>query len=99
VILDPDLAAHGYQLWTAAVGTIVDAQARGKDEAVLVIHQFHPLVPAQGTSREDLRDWPKALDEHQAAVEVFVAAPRGRRGVTHTRAFVRPATTLHVLVV
>jgi hypothetical protein len=45
-VLDAQLATHGYQLWTAAVGTIIEAQRLGLDEAVLVVHHLGP-VPSE----------------------------------------------------
>ena len=43
-ILDERLSRHGYQLWTAAIGTIIEAQQRGVDEAALVVQQFVPPI-------------------------------------------------------
>ena len=59
-ILAPDLAAHGYQLWTAAVGTLIEAAGHGAGLAVLIVHQFAPHPPGE-ISPGDERDWPTAL--------------------------------------
>jgi hypothetical protein len=55
--LDEDLASHGYQLWTATVGTVIEAQNRGVDEAIVVVHQFRQRDPAAPFPPEDKRTW------------------------------------------
>jgi hypothetical protein len=95
-VLDEGLAGHGYQLWTAAVGSILEAQARGLSEAVLVIHQFRPADPAVGYGEDDTRDWPSSLAENQAAVERFVRALESAGGRTFKTPFVSAGTRLTV---
>ena len=71
-ILDEPLSRHGYQLWTAAVGTIIEAQAREQDRAVLLVHQFVPRDLTGPTPPGDTRDWASALDANGAAIEAFI---------------------------
>jgi hypothetical protein len=73
-LLDADLSAHGYQLWTAAVGTIIETQKRNLPGAVFVVHQFLPrdLDAAAGTG--DRRDWATALNENADMFAAFAKA-------------------------
>jgi hypothetical protein len=96
VVLDEGLAGHGYQLWTAAVGSIVEAQARGLSEAVLLIHQFRPPDLMAGYDDDDTRDWPSSLAQNQAAVDRFVDALQITGGRTFETPFVRAGTRLAV---
>lgn len=93
-ILDAGLGRHGYQLWTAAVGTIIEAQERGQDRAVLVVHQFLPRDPAG-----DSRNWPAALASNAAAFDAFVADLAATGGISHRTEFVEPGTKLEVVKV
>jgi hypothetical protein len=93
-ILDPGLGRHGYQLWTAAVGTIIEAQERGKDRAVLVVHQFVPRDRAG-----DGRNWSAALAANAAALDAFVADLEVAGAVSHRTEFVKPGTALEVVKV
>lgn len=98
-VLDPTLAGHGYQLWTAAVGTIIEAQARGLDEAILVVHQFRPPDLATAARTGDTRDWEAALESNGAAFGTFARDVAGASGVSHHTEFVEPGTRLHVVKV
>jgi hypothetical protein len=98
-ILDARLSNHGYQLWTAAVGTIIEAQKRGKDEAVLVIHQLRPRVLSQGAFAGDPRNWSVALDTHKTLVGAFAADLAAAGGASHKTAFVKAGANLHVRMV
>jgi len=97
-VLDEDLGGHGYQLWTAAVGTIIEAQRRSVEDAVLIVQQFLPrsLEEARG---HDRRDWESALSSNAAQVEAFVGAIHEVGATAHQTAFVAPGTRLHVLKV
>lgn len=94
VIIDPGLGRHGYELWTAAVGTIIEAQERGQERAVLVVHQFLPRDRSG-----DGRNWPAALAANAAALDAFVAALRAAGGASHRTEFVKPGTRLDVVKV
>jgi len=96
-IVDDRLSQHGYQLWTAAVGTIIEAQARGQDRAVLVVHQFVPGDPAAARLAGDARDWPTALAANGEAADGFVAEFHAAGATSHETEFVRSGTTLDVV--
>jgi hypothetical protein len=96
-ILDERLGRHGYQLWTAAVGTILEAQARGQDRAVLVVHQFVPSDAAAARLAGDARDWSSALASNAAAFDEFVEELRDVGATSHETEFVRSGTTLDVV--
>jgi hypothetical protein len=98
-VLDKELAGHGYQLWTAAVGSIVEAQSRGLSQAILVLHQLQPADVAGGYADDDARDWPRALQENQAAVERFRGALEDAGGHTFETRFVAAGTRLTVVKV
>ena len=71
-VLDADLASHGYQLWTATVGTLIEAAKHGAEVAILVVHQF-ALETSGERSGSDRRDWAKALSDNDYALASFVA--------------------------
>jgi hypothetical protein len=98
-ILDADLSTHGYQLWTAAVGTIIEAQRRDLPRAALVIHQFRPrdLDAAAGTG--DNRDWVTALIENADAFAAFAKALEATGATSLETQFVEGGTRLDVLKV
>lgn len=98
-VLDPDLGAHGYQLWTAAVGTIIEAQHRNLDRAVLVVHQFRPRDLDAARAGGDMRDWSAALSANRAAFDRFVSALASESSTTHDTPFVKAGTTLAVVKV
>ena len=98
-ILDPSLSGHGYQLWTAAVGTIIEAQRRGVDDAVLVVQQFVPREQATARSRGDNRNWSAALTANAAAFDALAAELEAGGSKSHKTDFVKSGTTLHVLKV
>lgn len=98
-ILDPDLAAHGYQLWTAAVGTIIEAQQREVDDVVLVVHQFVPRDPDAAKAGGDSRDWTAALAANQSSFDTFVSALATAGGRSHKTEFVSPGTELNMMKV
>ena len=72
-LLDARLSRHGYQLWTAAVGTVIEAQQRGVDDTVLVVQQFLPRNPLAAQQTGDKRDWSSALTANAAAFDAFAA--------------------------
>jgi hypothetical protein len=98
-VLDDRLARHGYQLWTAAVGTIIEAQQRGVDDAVLVVQQFTPSDLAATALVGDTRDWASALATNAAAFDDFAAELEASGAVSHETEFVRAGTTLRPLKV
>ena len=97
-ILAPDLAAHGYQLWTAAVGTLVEAQRAGAGDAVLIIHQFIPRDRGAGVTR-DTRDWAGALSANAKQFENFLSALGDPPVTSQETEVVAAGTRLHVLKV
>src|SRR5437868_1544096 len=72
-VLDEDLASHGYQLWTATVGTIIEAQARRLSEAVVIVQQFRPTSLDAPGLPDDTRNWNKALADNAEAFDSFKA--------------------------
>jgi hypothetical protein len=98
-VLDADLSAHGYQLWTAAVGTIIEAQKRDLPRALFIVHQFRPrdLDAAAGTG--DTRDWATALSQNADAFAVFGKALEASGATSLETEFVEPGTSLAVLKV
>ena len=50
-IIDDELAEHGYQLWTGAVGTVREAQARGLSDAALSHPPIRPRSAGPGYRR------------------------------------------------
>jgi hypothetical protein len=98
-VLDPELASHGYQLWTAAVGTIIEAQQRNVDYAILVVHQFRPRDLIGAARAGDRRDWASALASNAAAFDAFAGALADTGSQSHGTEFVKPGTTLHVIKV
>jgi hypothetical protein len=95
-LLDPGLGRHGYQLWTAAVGTLIEAQQRDVDHAVVVVQQFVPLDPAHAGDR---RDWAAALSANADAFSAFVADVSAAGSSSHGTDFVSPGTRLDVIKV
>jgi hypothetical protein len=98
-VLDEPLGHHGYQLWTAAVGTIIEAQARQQDRAVLVIHQFVPRDVTTTKATGDVRDWASAIAANASALEAFVADLRAAGATSFDTSFVRSGTALDVIKV
>jgi hypothetical protein len=98
-ILDERLSNHGYQLWTAAVGTIIEAQHRGQDRAVLVVHQFVPRDPSAVRLAGDTRDWSSALAANADAFDAFVADLHAAGATSHETPFVQAGTRLDVVKV
>jgi hypothetical protein len=97
-IIDTSLGAHGYQLWTAAVGTVIEAQQRGVDRAVLVIQRFRPrdlASPEVG----DTRDWASALDASTRALTAFMDDLVTSGSRSHETEFVKAGTGLSVIEV
>lgn len=95
---DPGSRAYSWypcDAWTAAVGTIIEAQNRDMDACALVIHQFRPAAPIP----DDKRDWLAVLAANQAQVEEFAAAVHAAGSVSFETGFVRPGTRLHVVTV
>ena len=98
-ILDENLSRHGYQLWTAAVGTVIEAQKRAMAEALLVVHQFVPHdISAVGVAG-DKRDWATALTANAEAFDAFATELHASGSKSHDTEFVQGGTTLHVVKV
>jgi hypothetical protein len=97
--LDAELSAHGYQLWTAAVGTIIEAQKRDLTRAVLVVHQFRPRDLDAAVGSGDRRDWATALSENADAFDAFAKALDASGSTSHETEFVEAGTTLDLLKV
>jgi hypothetical protein len=98
-LLDVELAGHGYQLWTAAVGTLIEAQRRGAATAVLVVHQFRPADAGAARLGGDNRDWDSALSANNAALSAFTDALKEAGGMSHATEFVEAGTRLYVMKV
>jgi hypothetical protein len=98
-ILDEGLSRHGYQLWTAAVGIIIEAQQRGVDDAVLVVQQFVPRDLKSGYRSADKRGWSSALAANTSAFDAFAAELEASGSVSHETDFVQSGTALHVVKV
>lgn len=98
-ILDEELSGHGYQLWTAAVGTIVEAQRHQVDQAVLVVHQFVPRDLDAAVEAGDRRDWRAALTVNAERFNRFTAAIEAAGSTSHQTEFVDAGTALHVIKV
>jgi uncharacterized protein DUF6946 len=92
----PELDRHGYQLWTAAVGTVIEAQERGAPEAILLIHQFAP--GSEALPAGDTRTWDRKLSSNAAMIYEFTLA-LAPEPVTFETEFVQAGTRLHVLTV
>jgi hypothetical protein len=98
-ILDERLGLHGYQLWTAAVGTIIEAQQRGVDDAAVVVQQFVPRDLTAGFPTGDRRKWSSTLAAHTAAFDVFAAAIKESGSASHATEFVKAGTRLHLVTI
>jgi hypothetical protein len=98
-ILDADLSTHGYQLWTAAVGTVIEAQRRDLPRAVLVVHQFRPRDLDAAAEQGDKRDWATALNENAAAFAAFAKALEASGATSLETEFVKAGTKLDLLKV
>jgi hypothetical protein len=98
-VLDQRLGRHGYQLWTAAVGTIIEAQQRKVDHAALVVHQFLPRDLGTAAEAGDTREWRPALAANAERLDAFVAAIEASGSTSHQTDFVEAGTTLHVVKV
>lgn len=96
-ILDEELSRHGYQLWTAAVGTLIEAQGRGVGSAVLVVHQFLPADIAAGTEAADRRDWRAALAANREQLEAFESALKAAGATSRETEFVEAGTKLDLV--
>jgi hypothetical protein len=98
-LLDESLGRHGYQLWTAAVGTVIEAQRRGVDRVAVVVHQFRPRDPDAAEAAGDKRDWAKARARNADAATAFVAELQAAGSRTHATDFVAPGTAIRVTTV
>jgi hypothetical protein len=98
-VLDAELATHGYQLWTAAVGTIIEAQRQQLAEASLVVHQFSPRDLVGAREAGDRRDWTAALERNHRELEVFVTRFAAAGGRSRGTEFVEAGTKLNVIKV
>ena len=95
-VLDERLGNQGYQLWTAAVGTIIEAQRRRVDRAALIVHQFRPSDPTVGLEPGDMRDWPAALAANAKLFDSFAAAVQAAGSTSHRTEFVEPGTSIYL---
>jgi hypothetical protein len=95
-ILDAKLAGHGYQLWTAAVGTLIEAQARDLADAILLVHQFRPRDLAEAARAGDRRNWTSRLEQTEAKLVAFTEDVVKAGGFSHETEFVKPGTRLHI---
>src|SRR5215212_2191428 len=98
-ILDVALSTHGYQLWTAAVGTVIETQRRDLPRAVLVVHQFRPRDVDAAAETGDKRDWAVALTENADAFDAFAKALEATGATSRETEFVKAGTKLDVLKV
>jgi hypothetical protein len=98
-ILDASLGHHGYQLWTAAVGTLIEAQSRGQRRAVLGVHQFAPRDLTAVMLVGDTRDRAAALAANADAFEVFPEQLKLAGATSHETDFVEPGIRLELLKV
>jgi hypothetical protein len=98
-ILDERLSRHGYQLWTAAVGTIIEAQQRGVDDAVVVVQQFVPGDVKAAYRAGDGRDWSAAVAANAESFDAFAAEIEASGSMSRETDFVKARTALHVLKV
>lgn len=96
-ILDARLAGHGYQLWTAAVGTLIEAQARDLVDAILLVHQFRPRDLGTAARAGDRRSWSSCLEQNEAKLAAFAEDVAKAGSVSHETEFVKPGTRLHVV--
>jgi hypothetical protein len=96
-ILDARLAGHGYQLWTAAVGTLIEAQARDLADAILLVHQFRPRDLEAAARAGDRRRWASRLEQNETKLMAFAEDVAKAGGVSHETEFVKPGTRLHVV--
>jgi hypothetical protein len=98
-ILDSELATHGYQLWTAAVGSIIEAQQRQIGDVVLIVHQFAPRDLDAAKTAGDRRHWRTALEANGASFDSFVSALVAAGAQSHETDLVRPGSALNVIKV
>ena len=98
-ILDDGLSRHGYQLWTAAVGTIIEAQQRGVDEAALVVQQFVPPDVNVAFPAGDSRQWASARAANNGDFNAFARDIESSGSTSHATDFVKAGTVLHVVKV
>jgi hypothetical protein len=96
---DERLSRHGYQLWTAAVGTIIEAQQRGVDDAVLVVQQLVPRDLAATSLAGDARDWPSALAANAESFDAFAAELEASGSESHETDYVKAGTALRLVKV
>lgn len=104
--VDPGLGSLRYQLFTAAVGAVIEAEQRGCARAVLVIHEFRPSSPnaeqhaalAQNGSDLDLREASRWSAYVGIAVRAIRAGP-DRSRVRRSEAVHRQSHTASRLVI
>jgi hypothetical protein len=95
-ILDDALGAHGYQLWTATTGTIIEAQRAGAAVATVVFHQFRPADLAAARAVGDTRAWDTALAKNERSLQAFIDALEEAGATTHQTPFVQAGTRIDV---
>jgi hypothetical protein len=98
-VLDPALSGHGYQLWTAAVGTVIEAQERDLPRAVLVVQQFRPRDLDAALEAGDKRDWDTALDANAAAFSAFADELEASGSTSRQTEFVESGTRVDLVKV
>jgi hypothetical protein len=95
-VLNADLGAHGYQLWTAAVGTIIEAQKRDLPRAVLIVHQFRPRDLDAAAAAGDTREWATALSQNADTFDAFAKVLEASGATSLETEFVEAGTRLDV---
>ena len=99
-ILDQRLGRHGYELWSAAVGTVIEAQERGVETVALVVQQFVPrdlATDAADTDAEDRHRWESAIASNAQAFDAFAADLQAAGATSFETDHVRAGTRLHVV--
>jgi hypothetical protein len=96
-VLDEGLGRHGHGLWTAAVGTIIEAQERGVDNVALVVHQFVPRDLGDGAHGGDTDAWASAIKANAEAFEAFAAALEAAGATSFETEYVKAGTRLRVV--
>jgi hypothetical protein len=95
VVIDEQLGQHGYQLWTASIGTVIEAQEREVAHALALIHQFAP--GADPCPADDDRAWATKLPANAAKVAAFRSGLGPMPASTFETEYVKAGTRLHLL--
>lgn len=95
VVTDEQLGQHGYQLWTASIGTVVEAQKREVADALVAVHQFAPGT--EPCPADDDRAWATKLPANAAKIAAFRNELGRMPATTFKTEHVSAGTRLHVL--